>query len=126
MRNISIEGLEFCLQEQERNRKKHQVETISYIAWEPSAGTINGLSFEVDKTANMVDHNFQTLGFGQPFTQEPLFLGGQQTANAMDTANVRWTNKNVNSVDVFVSEEQSRNKETRHTGEVVGYVVFDR
>ena len=124
LRNISTGGLEFCLQEQERNRKKHQVETVSYIAWEPSSGTINGLRFEVDKTANMVDNSFQTLGFAQPFTQEPLFLAGQQTADGMDTANVRWTNKNANTVDVLVSEEQSRNKETRHNGEVVGFVVI--
>jgi hypothetical protein len=73
---------------------------------------------------NRVDDHFQTYLFAQPFAQEPLFLAGQQTADAMDTANVRWKNKNVDSVDVFVSEEQSRNKETRHSAEVVGYVAI--
>jgi hypothetical protein len=42
----------------------------------------------------------------------------------MDTANVRSQNKNVSSVEVRVDEEQSKNDETSHTTEVLGYMAF--
>jgi hypothetical protein len=47
-----------------------------------------------------------------------------QTTDGKDTANVRWQNKNNSSVEVQIDEEQSKNSETRHTTEVVGYMVF--
>ena len=68
---------------------------FKYIAWEPSAGYMDGLTYEISKTAN-----------------------------TMDTANVRWQNKDINAVKVKIEEEQSRNKETKHTTETVGYMLF--
>jgi hypothetical protein len=47
-----------------------------------------------------------------------------QTAGGKDTANVRWQNKTDYSVEVQIDEEQSKNTETGHTTEVVGYMVF--
>jgi len=48
LRNIDTTGFGFCMREQELNPKSHASETISYIAWEPSSGTINGtLAFEL-------------------------------------------------------------------------------
>jgi hypothetical protein len=47
-----------------------------------------------------------------------------QTAGGKDTANVRWQNKNNHSVEVRIDEEQSKDTETRHGTEVVGYMVF--
>ena len=35
VRNISTQGFEFGMQEQESNFQTHTTETISYIAWEP-------------------------------------------------------------------------------------------
>lgn len=84
------------MQEQESNDQTHVVETVSYIAWEPSAGTINGLTFEVNTTGDV----------------------------STDTTTLRWRNKDPIGVEIKVEEEKSRDSETVHTTEVVGYITF--
>jgi hypothetical protein len=124
--DIDTKGFEFLLQEQERNSKKHATETIGYIAWEPSMGGVDDIIFEVGKTGNSVDHEFYTIQFAQHFKTTPMFIADMQTGNGMDTANVRWQNKNADAVEVQIDEEQSKNDETVHFNEVVGYMVFSR
>ena len=96
LRNISNQGFEFCMQEQELNPKEHAKESINYIAWEPSVGTVDGLPFEVGKTGDILKHGFQSLSFSQAYTNAPVFLANIQTGDGMDTANVRSQNKNAN------------------------------
>ena len=125
LRNISNQGFEFCMQEQELNPKEHLTETIDYIAWQSSKGNINGYTFEVNKTANTVKNGFYRIEFEQSFTSSPNLLADMQTADGKDTANIRWRNKTNGSVEVQIDEEQSKGTETRHTTEVVGYMVFE-
>jgi hypothetical protein len=124
LRNISNQGFEFCMQEQELNPKEHAKESINYIAWEPSVGTVDGLPFEVGKTGDILKNGFQSLTFNQAYTNAPVFLANILTGDGMDTANVRSQNKNAGTVEVRIDEEQSKNDETSHTTEVLGYMAF--
>ncbi len=124
LRNISNQGFEFCMQEQELNPKEHAKESINYIAWEPSSGTVGGLPFEVGKSGDVMNDGIQSLSFNQAYTTAPVFLANIQTGDGMDTANVRSKNKNANTVEVRIDEEQSRDEETYHTTEVLGYMAF--
>ena len=124
LKNINTTGFDFRMQEQELNRQIHTIETISYIAWEPSSGTVGNLKFEVDKTDNVITHNLQTIVYNETFMAIPVFLADMQTTNGKDTANLRWQNKDFYGIDIKITEEQSRNSEIRHTTEVVGYMVF--
>jgi hypothetical protein len=72
-----------------------------------------------------VKDSFYTIEFGLPFESEPFFLADMQTSDGKDTANVRWQNKDNHLVEVQIDEEQSKNSETGHTSEVVGYMVFE-
>jgi hypothetical protein len=123
-RNIDTAGFDFCMQEQELNSKSHATETISYIAWEPSSGILDDLVFEVDRTGNVMNHDFHTISFNQMFMNIPVFIADIQTGNGMDTANLRWEMRDIYGVDVKIAEEQSGDSETNHTTEVVGYMVF--
>jgi hypothetical protein len=125
LRNISNQGFEFCLQEQEANPKAHDWESVDYIAWQSSKGILNGYKFEVSKTADKVKNDFYIIEFEQSFGSAPHFLADMQTTDGKDTANVRWQNKNEYSVEVQIDEEQSENSETNHITEVVGYMVFE-
>jgi hypothetical protein len=125
LRNISNQGFEFGMQEQELNQKEHLTETIDYIAWQSSKGNINGYTFEVNKTANTVKNGFYRIEFEQSFTSAPNLLADMQTTDGKDTANIRWQNKTNGSVEVQIDEEQSKGTETSHTTEVVGYMVFE-
>lgn len=49
-----------------------------------------------------------------------------QTTNDADIANLRWSNRNEASVEVWVAEERSKDTEVTHPAESVGYFVADR
>ena len=125
IRNISTDSFELRMQEQEEaNSQSHTTETISYIAWEPSSGTIGDLTFEVTKTKDVMRHKFKHISFNETFVNAPVFLADMQTTDNRNTANLRCENKDYFGVDVKIAEEQSRDREIRHATEVVGYMVF--
>jgi hypothetical protein len=124
LRNISTEGFDFRMQEQEANAQHHYDETIHYIAWEPGLGTVNGLCFEVATTGDVVTDQFSPISFGLTFPEAPRFLADMQTTDGKDTAAVRWQNRDPDGIEVKIDEEKSRNAETAHTTEVVGYMAF--
>ncbi|MEA3276086.1 MAG: DUF4082 domain-containing protein [Pseudomonadota bacterium] len=125
LRNITVTGFEVGMREQELNTQQHLPETIDYIAWEPSFGVVNGLHYEVGLMGIGVTHKAQTLVYQGAFAQPPLFLADMQSTAGGDTANLRWSNRNEASVDVRVSEEQSRDAELGHVAESVGYLVLE-
>ncbi|MBW2122995.1 MAG: cadherin-like domain-containing protein [Deltaproteobacteria bacterium] len=124
VRDVTLQGFEFSMEEQEINPQVHGVETVSYIAWEPCCLTAEGLALEVNRTDDTVRHNFYPIRFDQVFKEEPFFLADMQTADGGDSANLRWRNLDLSGVEVQVDEEQSRDRETSHTTEVVGYILL--
>ena len=124
LRNISTTKFDYRIQEQEVNSKQHISEEAGYIAWEPSAGTLDGFVFEIGRTSNSVTHIFQAMSFYAPFSSPPIFVAGMQTTDGGDTAAVRWQNKQAGGIEVKVEEEQSKDTETNHTTEVMGYMVL--
>jgi hypothetical protein len=124
LRNISATAFQFRLQEQEKNSNVHAIETVAYIAWEPSSGTIDGLTFEVKATPKAVTHLFYPIRFTALFATLPVFVADMQTTAGGDTANLRWRNKGTAGVEVQVDEEQSKDSETNHAAEVVGYIAI--
>jgi PKD repeat protein len=125
LRNIDATGFQIKMQEQEKKKQQHIVETLAFLAWEPSSGAIDGWRFEVDRTSDAVTHASHTIGFTTAFEQAPVFLADMQSTDGNDTANLRWLNKDALAVDVWVDEEQSRNSETSHTTETVGYLAIE-
>jgi VCBS repeat-containing protein len=124
LRGISTTGFSFRMQEQQSNTQAHARETMAYIAWEPTAGAIDGLTVEVNKTAPVVTQTFTPITFTQPFAATPAFLATMQTTNDSDPAELRYRNKSRTQIEVRVAEEISRDSNTTHTAEVVGYVVI--
>jgi hypothetical protein len=123
-RDITAAGFQVGMEEQELNAQSHVTETISYIAWQPSSGTVDGLTFEVTTTSDMVTDNLSTIVYHETFLSLPVFIGDMQTTDGGDTANVRWQNQDLYAVDVRIAEEQSSDSEIGHTTEVVGYMLL--
>jgi PKD repeat protein len=124
VREASPTSFQYLLQEQELNTRVHAKETVAYIAWEPSAGPIDGLTVEVNKTPDAVLHTFYRIVFTTSFSDTPVLLADMQTTDGSDTANLRWQNKTSKGVDIKVAEEQSKDSETTHTKEVVGFIAI--
>jgi hypothetical protein len=125
-RDITTENFEYLLQEQELNRREHLAETVNYIAWEPSSGTIGDITFEVDRPVNKVNHKLRIIKFNPIHASPPVFLIDMQTTNGGDPANIRWRRFSSTVILVNVDEEQSYNREINHNKESVGYMVFSK
>jgi len=128
VKDVTTYGFKFRMQEQESKGEageSHIAETISYIAWEPSLGSVDGLTFEVGKTDDLVTRKSHKISFNQSFADDaPVFIADMQTAGGVDTCNIRWKNKTESNVDVLIDEEQSLDREVMHASEVVGYMLF--
>jgi PKD repeat protein len=124
--NIDTFGFSLSLQEQKSSKQRHQAETVSFIAWEPSSGTIGGRQFEVGRLAGLVTDQPYAADFLSSFSDDsPVFASDMQSMNDSDPANLRWGNKNANSIEVWVEEDQSRPSKLRYSGETVGYIAVD-
>ncbi len=126
IKQITTDGFSYRMQEQEANARQHATETLSYIAWEPSSGDVGDFTYLVDRSADAVKHKNYPISFKTTFASSPVFLADMQTADGGDTASVRYLTKDGFFADVLVDEEQSRDTETNHTSEVVGYMLFAR
>jgi len=123
--DVGVEGFRVGLQEQEAADQAHDTERVDYIAWEVSSGWLdNGLQYLVGRTPNEITDDWYRLSTSA-FATEPVFLAGMQTRNDSDTAVLRWQNKQRWGVDVRVEEEESRDSETSHTTEAVGYFLIE-
>jgi hypothetical protein len=122
--NVNAQGFQYTMQEQESFSDGHAAESIAYIAWEPSAGNIAGITYKIGKTGKMVDDNLHTIRFGEAFADLPVFFADMQTAYGMDPANIRWQSLNVDAAKITISEERSLDDEIVHVTEDVGYFVF--
>jgi hypothetical protein len=124
LNSITSKGFRLSLQEQEANLQDHGPETVAYIAWQPSNGDFDEVTFEVDRTSRVITHAFADISFSMPHAAAPVFLGQMQSAYGKDTADLQWRAKDSQGVEVRIAEETSKDSETNHTTEVVGYMVF--
>jgi hypothetical protein len=97
---------------------------VAYLAWTPGSGTTNGIHFQVDNTADAVTHNNFTINFNQHFTELPFQFAGMQTTDGGDTAAVKIIQAGAAGMEIMVEEEASKDSETNHTKEIVGFLAL--
>ncbi|MDX9834746.1 MAG: PKD domain-containing protein [Desulfobulbus sp.] len=123
---ISTSRFSHYFKEQEKNKNRHVKETINYIAWEPGQGTIDTLRYEVALAAKGLADGWSIVLFQQPFAQAPFLLADMQSNNNNDTAALRSRAITPTYVPLKVEEKQSKDTETSHPEEKVGYMAFDQ
>ena len=69
LKNINKIGFDLRMQEQEVYPQYHAKEEISYVAWVPSAGNFDGVTFEVGRTPNTITDQDYYLKFSETFCQ---------------------------------------------------------
>ncbi|MCD6388074.1 MAG: cadherin-like domain-containing protein [Desulfobulbaceae bacterium] len=124
IQNISTTGFEYKLQEQEDNEYFHVMESINYIAWEPSTGRNGHLVYEIGATADEMTHEWQTISFNADFNETPIMIADMQTTDGDDTANLRYNEMNASQMQIKITAEQSSNSDTNHTTEIIGFMAF--
>lgn len=123
---ISQKGFQFHLQQQELSHSLDAVQTVSYVAWEPSTGTLDGYLFEVDKTRRVTRDQFSTIAFKEPFAATPVFLADIQSSRGGSLLNLRWEQKDLGGIDVKIDEAQDLDVDEAGPQDiaVVGYIVI--
>lgn len=120
---VTTTGFDVRVQEEEANGP-HAEETVGYIAIDPGQGQTRSKSFEVGRRSGVTE-NWKPIGFLGEYDQAPRFIADMQTFNGSDPATIRYRNLGSSGVDVQVEEEQSRDSETNHNRERVGYIAIE-
>jgi len=124
LRSITSRSFEVRLQEQMNHVQSHATEMIDYIAWEPSSGSVDGLTFEVQTTPDVVATAMSPLQFTEHFLAIPMFLAAMQTTNGWEPATLRWDHKEPAGVEIQIQDEASGSDDAPPLTEVVGYMAF--
>lgn len=114
----------YLLQEEERSDSIHPIENVGYIAWETGSGSEGGVIYEAARTTDSITHLWKQIEMKSDFVSLPFFFANMQTLDGSDPATIRQRYLSAEGVKVLVQEEKSKNKETKHTTEVVGYLVI--
>jgi hypothetical protein len=123
-RNVTASGFDLIVHGEEASFS-HGNEKVAYVATSKGEGKIGSQLSAAGTTPKAVTHEFNVVGFGQTFPAPPVFFASIQTAYGADTATLRSRNLTRSGVEVMVEEEQSKETETSHTTEVVGYLAIE-
>jgi len=123
IRNISTQGFELRLAEEEGSIGAHTPETVSWMAMEKGGAFTSSYALEAGTISN-VTNSPAALNFGLSFSTTPTVIAAQQTTNEVDAATPRIQNITPAGAQVFASEEKSKDTETNHIGETMAYLAF--
>lgn len=76
-------------------------------------------------TKSNVTDNTASVWFPAEFHQIPAVFSSMQTFNGSDASDLRIFNVDVDGFDTFVEEEQSKDSETSHGNETIGYLAIN-
>jgi len=110
--DVTSEGFNVRLQEDEAADGEHDVETIYWMAVEEGEGELSAFEFAG------VDHTLTDLGTGMP----THLLAAMQTFDGTDTAVLRYAETDGGSLAIRVQEEKSADAEIGHLPEIIGAI----
>ena len=121
------------LQQEEVATTALNPEMISYMAFSTGQGSIGNRQIAVGRTPQNVNHNWITVDFtasnalGSSYIpiENPQFFAFMQTNTGDETAVLRYRNLTSTSVELMVQEELSKDSETNHGTEIIGYVLME-
>lgn len=128
LRGVNARGFELRLQgheARERAGRRQGRDLVGYIALSAGRGTITGRPVSVGVTKVDVTHRWRGISFGRALGSPGLIAAGQTTSDA-DPVTLRYGALTSRGAKVRMQEEQSRDRETAHGRERVGWVAVGR
>ena len=127
LKDISTTSFAIALQEEELSRSidggVHAYEQVNYVAVTQGTGSADDYTINAGLTGKSVNQDWYQLDFGDMIV-EPYILAAMQTYNGGDTATLRYRGLTETGVKIKVEEEKSKDIETSHCKEVVGWLVI--
>jgi PKD repeat protein len=120
---IDHDGFQVVQRRRESTPGIAAVAVVSYVAWEPSSGTLGDLTFEVGRTRQIKRDRFQTIVAHDRFAEVPVFLADIQAAKHGNPLNLRWDTKDLSSVAVKIDDDPFEAAATDGS-DLVGYLLI--
>lgn len=130
IKDVQRNGFKVGLQREENSSSDHPEETIHYLAMEPGiTGQSIKPSTDQSKIVLMAGNaiSFSSTWKGLNFNNNLYpngFLASMQTTNDTDPATLRYRNFTESSIEIKVQEEKSKQNETTHNDEDIGYLAI--
>lgn len=121
----SIDGFELTMEEEEALKYSgHAIETIGWLAIEPSSGSWSGFDYQADRTGFEIDHTWDTIDFEPAFDNAPNLLASLSSFRGGDSAGLRYNSLDAAGVQLKVEEDRSLDNEMRHVKETVDFLAI--
>jgi hypothetical protein len=129
IRSVSRRGFDVTLSEQEADLRGHVRETIAYVAITQGRHQIeSGRDANAPLWSGRVlhtNHKWRKIAFPRRIgNSSPALFATAQSSNGADTFDIRYRLLSQHRVQMRLQEEQSRDRETNHTNEMLGVVVL--
>ncbi len=124
VRNVTTEGFDLRVQEEEANNDRHTTEQVGWFAVEPGRGRIDGRAYEAGRRVDRLDHRWLDIEFDGSYSN-PVFVADVTSMNGPDPAFVRYDDLSSSGTRVFLEEEASKNDELSHADEDLAYFVVE-
>ncbi|MDP2518844.1 galactose oxidase-like domain-containing protein [Shimia thalassica] len=118
--NIDADGFDIRLQEQESNRNGHPPETVHWISF--MEGNHNAFSAFSDERG--ISHHETDIDLTRSIDRTHVFADLQSDLGR-NTSVLRVTERDEDSVTMFLQEEQSLDSEMLHGRETLGWLTVD-
>ncbi len=127
VRQQDKDGFELALQEEERFNDSHQAEHVGWIAIAQGSTTDGDNRLEAFTTEANFSKRSRKINFAQPFADNttPAVIAKLGSYEDSDPATLRLLKVNEEGFRVWVQEERSKDRETRHGREAVSYLAFE-
>ena len=119
-------SFQVALEPEENVAVQQAVETVGYLAIDEVIGTWKGMDFRAQTLPPDIFSFFRRLNFGgQTYSAVPSFFASLATYKGSDNAHLRVDNADLDSIDVIIEEDTTRDAETSHgTFESLAYLVI--
>jgi hypothetical protein len=124
LRAVTPNGVECQLQAPHPAQPDQTPETISYVAWEPSSGTMGGLTFQVNMTPELTPGEWHTVAFTEAFATQPVSLVAMQMLNHGHPGSLHWLSHGLDSAGVMI-DDLALDEQTIQDRSIVGYIILN-
>lgn len=87
-------------------------------------GSVTGTAQMVAEVIPAVNQNSQSLSYPAAFAVPPVFIASPQTTHENDAFTIRTSAATAAGISLYLQEEQSKDAETAHANEKIGYLAL--
>ncbi len=129
IKGVTRRGFQVSLSEQESDRRGHAREIVAFVAISQGRHKIEGIGGGQSNLwsgrVSRANDRWRRVDFPLRFQGGvPALFATAQSSNGADTFVIRYRRLLARRVDLRLQEEQSKDRETNHTNEVLGVVAL--